>query len=90
MTVEFARDSLHSRCGEALFEKVITIPNVLITGEAEEMIGDAAARWAELDLVGATHTEMLAADSGCSQCASPEIVEWSMHRHTLLQFVKQI
>jgi|RhiMetdeSRZDD1v2_1073273.scaffolds.fasta_scaffold61082_3 hypothetical protein len=54
------------------------------------MIGDAAARWAELDLVGATHTEMLAADSGCSQCASPEIVEWSMHRLALLQFVKQI
>ena len=41
-----------SWCGEALFDQVITISNVFITREAEEVIRDATARCGELDLIG--------------------------------------
>jgi hypothetical protein len=52
----------YKRRGKAFFDKVITIPHVFITGEAEEMIGDAAAGRGEVDLIRSAHTEMLADD----------------------------
>jgi hypothetical protein len=73
---------------EALFHQVITIPNVFVTREAEEMIGDATAGCGELDLVGTAHTEMLAAESWSSQFAHPKSSKWSMQRHALLQFLE--
>jgi hypothetical protein len=55
---------VYSRCGEALFEEMITIPNVFIYSsqvKQKEMIRDATTGCGELDLVGVgTHKGMLA------------------------------
>jgi hypothetical protein len=36
-------EDVYASSGETFFEQVITIANVFVTGEIEEMIGDAAA-----------------------------------------------
>jgi hypothetical protein len=52
---------------------VIAIPNVFITGETKEVIGDATAGGGELDLVGAAHREMLAVESSNSEFLDPKL-----------------
>jgi hypothetical protein len=44
---------------QSVIDQVIAVPDVFVTGEAEEIINDAAARGGELDLFG-THVKMLA------------------------------
>jgi hypothetical protein len=41
----------NSGSNEPVVNQVITIPDVLATSEAEEMVGDASARCGNLDLV---------------------------------------
>jgi len=52
--------SIHFCCGETFFGQVITIPNVFIASETEEMVRDATTGGGELDLVGIAHKGMLA------------------------------
>ena len=50
-----------SRCVEAVVDQVITIPQIFVTGETEEMIGDSSVGGGGGDL---THNGILS-DGGC-------------------------
>jgi hypothetical protein len=57
---------------EALFDLVITIPKVFVTGEAEEVIGVAAAGCGELNLVRGAHRGMLVTESWFANLLDPK------------------